>query len=110
LQQKNQLQDKIRKQLREVQLSPSSYDTAWVAMVPVQGSHQTPRFPQSIEWILQNQYDDGSWGTNLPGLVVNKDILLCTLACVVALKRWNTGGDHISRGTKSIIAFMRVLF
>ncbi|EEE57229.1 hypothetical protein OsJ_07210 [Oryza sativa Japonica Group] len=66
--QKNQLQDKIRKQLREVQLSPSSYDTAWVAMVPVQGSHQTPRFPQCIEWILQNQHDDGSWGTNLPGL------------------------------------------
>nr|AAQ72565.1 ent-kaurene synthase like-6 [Oryza sativa Japonica Group] len=100
--QKNQLQDKIRKQLREVQLSPSSYDTAWVAMVPVQGSHQTPRFPQCIEWILQNQHDDGSWGTNLPGSVVNKDILLCTLACVVALKRWNTGRDHISRGLNFI--------
>uniref|UniRef100_A0A0E0CM96 Uncharacterized protein n=1 Tax=Oryza meridionalis TaxID=40149 RepID=A0A0E0CM96_9ORYZ len=99
---KNELHDKIRKQLRDVQLPPSSYDTAWVAMVPVQGSHQTPRFPQSIEWILQNQYDDGSWGTNLPGLVVNKDILLCTLACVVALKRWNTGGDHISRGLNFI--------
>ncbi|XP_052141627.1 ent-pimara-8(14),15-diene synthase isoform X4 [Oryza glaberrima] len=100
--QKNQLQDKIRKQLREVQLSPSSYDTAWVAMVPVQGSHQTPRFPQCIEWILQNQHDDGSWGINLPGSVVNKDILLCTLACVVALKRWNTGRDHISRGLNFI--------
>uniref|UniRef100_A0A0E0G8K5 Terpene synthase metal-binding domain-containing protein n=1 Tax=Oryza nivara TaxID=4536 RepID=A0A0E0G8K5_ORYNI len=100
--QKNQLQDKIRKQLREVQLSPSSYDTAWVAMVPVQGSHQTPRFPQCIEWIMQNQHDDGSWGTNLPGSVVNKDILLCTLACVVALKRWNTGRDHISRGLNFI--------
>ncbi|KAF2945426.1 ent-isokaur-15-ene synthase isoform X2 [Oryza sativa Japonica Group] len=99
---KNELHDKIRKQLRDVQLQPSSYDTAWVAMVPVQGSHQTPRFPQSIEWILQNQYDDGSWGTNLPGLVVNKDILLCTLACVVALKRWNTGRDHISRGLNFI--------
>ncbi|XP_052141628.1 ent-pimara-8(14),15-diene synthase isoform X5 [Oryza glaberrima] len=99
---KNQLQDKIRKQLREVQLSPSSYDTAWVAMVPVQGSHQTPRFPQCIEWILQNQHDDGSWGINLPGSVVNKDILLCTLACVVALKRWNTGRDHISRGLNFI--------
>uniref|UniRef100_A0A0E0G8K9 Uncharacterized protein n=1 Tax=Oryza nivara TaxID=4536 RepID=A0A0E0G8K9_ORYNI len=99
---KNELHDKIRKKLRDVQLPPSSYDTAWVAMVPVQGSHQTPRFPQSIEWILQNQYDDGSWGTNLPGLVVNKDILLCTLACVVALKRWNTGGDHISRGLNFI--------
>uniref|UniRef100_A0A0D9YTX9 Terpene synthase N-terminal domain-containing protein n=1 Tax=Oryza glumipatula TaxID=40148 RepID=A0A0D9YTX9_9ORYZ len=99
---KNELHDKIRKQLRDVQLPPSSYDTAWVAMVPVQGSHQTPRFPQSIEWILQNQYDDGSWGTNLPGLVVNKDILLCTLACVVALKRWNTGRHHISRGLNFI--------
>ncbi|EEC73450.1 hypothetical protein OsI_07747 [Oryza sativa Indica Group] len=68
MQHKNELHDKIRKKLRDVQLPPSSYDTAWVAMVPVQGSHQTPRFPQSIEWILQNQYDDGSWGTNLPGL------------------------------------------
>uniref|UniRef100_A0A0E0BSX6 Terpene synthase N-terminal domain-containing protein n=1 Tax=Oryza glumipatula TaxID=40148 RepID=A0A0E0BSX6_9ORYZ len=51
-----------------------------------------------IEWILQNQHDDGSWGINSSSLSVNKDILLSTLACVVALKKWNAGSYHIRRG------------
>uniref|UniRef100_A0A0D3HUN3 Uncharacterized protein n=1 Tax=Oryza barthii TaxID=65489 RepID=A0A0D3HUN3_9ORYZ len=93
-----ELQAKIRKQLQRIELSPSLYDTAWVAMVPERSSSQAPCYPQCIEWILQNQHDDGSWGINSSSLSVNKDILLSTLACVVALKKWNAGSYHIRRG------------
>lgn len=98
LQHSKELQAKIRKQLQRIELSPSLYDTAWVAMVPKRSSSQAPCYPQCIEWILQNQHDDGSWGINSSSLSVNKDILLSTLACVVALKKWNAGSYHIRRG------------
>nr|BEL13046.1 syn-abieta-7,12-diene synthase [Oryza sativa Japonica Group] len=95
----DELRVTVRKQLQGVELSPSSYDTAWVAMVPVQGSPQSPCFPQCVEWILQNQQEDGSWGQSAgPSGEVNKDILLSTLACVLALNTWNVGQDHIRRG------------
>ncbi|KQJ84541.1 hypothetical protein BRADI_5g21497v3 [Brachypodium distachyon] len=82
---------RIRKQLLEPELSPSSYDTAWVAMVPSPGSPKLPCFPRYVEWILQNQHSNGSWGLSQIDSSVNKDVLSSTLACVLALKRWNVG-------------------
>uniref|UniRef100_A0A0D9WQV2 Terpene synthase N-terminal domain-containing protein n=1 Tax=Leersia perrieri TaxID=77586 RepID=A0A0D9WQV2_9ORYZ len=95
------LQASIRKQLQGVELSPSSYNTAWVAMVPLRGS-QSACFPQCIEWIMKNQNNDGSWGINPLGSTVNKDILLSSLACVLALKKWNIGSDQIRKGLSFI--------
>jgi ent-kaurene synthase len=89
---------RIKKQLQNVELSPSSYDTAWVAMVPLPGSPGAPCFPQCVEWILLNQQDDGSWGINDFGSSANKDILMSTLACVLALKKWKVGHEHMRRG------------
>ncbi|KAL6651356.1 hypothetical protein ACP70R_010281 [Stipagrostis hirtigluma subsp. patula] len=89
----------IRKQLQEVKLSPSYYDTAWVAMVPLQVSPHVPRFPQCVEWILHHQEEDGSWGRLNPfDSRVSKDVLSSTLACVLALEKWNVGREHIRRG------------
>uniref|UniRef100_A0A0D3G080 Ent-kaurene synthase n=1 Tax=Oryza barthii TaxID=65489 RepID=A0A0D3G080_9ORYZ len=95
---RKELQARTRDQLQTLELSTSSYDTAWVAMVPLRGSRQHPCFPQCVEWILQNQQDDGSWGTRGFGLAVTRDVLSSTLACVLALKRWNVGQEHIRRG------------
>ncbi|KAI5011335.1 hypothetical protein ZWY2020_013472 [Hordeum vulgare] len=89
---------RIRKHLHKVELPPSPYDTAWVAMVPLQGSSHTPCFPQCVEWILQNQHENGSWDINDFGSSANKDILLSTLACVLALEKWNVGQWLIRRG------------
>lgn len=76
---------------------PSSYDTAWVAMVPAPGSPLASRFPQCLDWIMQNQRGDGSWGLDgHPSLV--KDALSSTLACVLALKKWGVGDDHVRKG------------
>ncbi|KAM0916835.1 hypothetical protein ACQ4PT_009873 [Festuca glaucescens] len=93
---------RIRKQLLEPDLLPSSYDTAWVAMVPLPGSPQVPCFPRCVEWILQNQQRNGSWGLSQLDSTVNKDLLSSTLACVLALKKWSVGREHIRRGLRFI--------
>ncbi|XP_073001486.1 ent-kaur-16-ene synthase, chloroplastic isoform X7 [Typha latifolia] len=90
--------ERIREQLLEVELSVSAYDTAWVAMVPSPGSPGLPCFPQCVNWILDNQHSDGSWGLVHLHRSLIKDALSSTLACVLALKRWNVGEEHIRRG------------
>jgi len=93
---------RIRKQLQQVTVSPSAYDTAWVSMVPLPGFPHAPLFPQCIEWVLGNQNDDGSWGINIFGSAATKDILLSTLACVAALRKWNLGEEQMRRGLQFI--------
>ncbi|KAK1260387.1 hypothetical protein QJS04_geneDACA023784 [Acorus gramineus] len=80
----------------------SSYDTAWVAMVPSSNSPQSPCFPKCLQWLLENQHLDGSWG--LPGHIPSlmKDSLSSTLASVLALKRWNIGEEHMNKGIQFI--------
>ncbi|XP_037453550.1 ent-kaur-16-ene synthase, chloroplastic-like [Triticum dicoccoides] len=94
--------DVIRKQLNNPELSLSSYDTAWMALVPLPRSPSSPCFPGCVEWILQNQHDNGSWGIHEADSSAKKDLLLSTLACVVALKKWNIGLEHIRRGLSFI--------
>eukprot|EP01018_Ginkgo_biloba_P004093 Gb_39995 [translate_table: standard] len=80
--------------------TPSAYDTAWVARVPAIDGSARPQFPQTLEWILQNQLEDGSWGTQSHFLL--SDRLLSTLACVITLRKWNTGHLHLHRGLQFI--------
>jgi halimadienyl-diphosphate synthase len=54
-----------------------AYDTAWMA------SH-SKMFPKSLDWILNNQKDDGSWGCEVE---YYHDRLMSTLAAVIALSR-----------------------
>uniref|UniRef100_J3N8B6 Uncharacterized protein n=1 Tax=Oryza brachyantha TaxID=4533 RepID=J3N8B6_ORYBR len=98
---RDELQATVRKQLRGGEPWLSWYDTAWVAMVPLRGSPQAACYPQCVEWILHNQQYDGSWGQSSAG-AATKEVLLSTLACVVALKTWNAGPDHIRRGVNFI--------
>nr|XP_021842424.1 ent-kaur-16-ene synthase, chloroplastic-like [Spinacia oleracea] len=81
--------EKIRKMFQKVELSVSAYDTAWVAMVPSPATPNTPCFPgRSVDWILENQLCDGSWGLlDYRDASLVKDSLSSTLACVLALKR-----------------------
>lgn len=90
--------ERIKKMFNKVELSISSYDTARVAMIPSPTTPHSPFFPQCLNWLLDNQLLDGSWG--LPGrhpLLMN-DALLSTLACILALKQWGIGEDQMNKG------------
>ncbi|KAL7150087.1 hypothetical protein ABFS83_05G084900 [Erythranthe nasuta] len=100
--------ERIRERITngKVEITPSAYDTAWVAMVPEReysgGIISQPCFPQCLDWIIENQNSDGSWGLNLghPSLV--KDSLSCTLACLLALRKWNVAHKQIHKGLEFI--------
>ncbi|XP_021830387.1 ent-kaur-16-ene synthase, chloroplastic-like, partial [Prunus avium] len=89
--------ERIKKMFNKVDLSVSSYDTAWVAMVPSPNSTKDPFFPECVNWLLANQFHDGSWGPKFHPLLI-KDALLSTLACILALKRWSVGEEQINKG------------
>ncbi|KAK6930492.1 Terpene synthase, N-terminal domain, partial [Dillenia turbinata] len=82
----------------KIELSVSSYDTAWVAMVPSPDSPHAPLFPGCLKWLLDNQLDDGSWGLLLLDPSLTKDALSSTLASILALKRWGVGERQVKKG------------
>ncbi|KAM2009837.1 hypothetical protein ACFX16_004557 [Malus domestica] len=90
--------ERIKKMFDKVDLSVSSYDTAWVAMVPSPNSPKDPFFPECVNWLLCNQLHDGSWGPPNLQPLFTKDALLSTLACILALKQWNVGEEQINKG------------
>ena len=99
------MEERIREQLLNAgpPPQPSSYDTAWVAMVPAPGSPQSSRFPKCVDWILRNQRGDGSWGPLAAGSgdgpwSLGKDALSSTMACVLALRTWGVGDEHVGKG------------
>ncbi|KAI3678917.1 hypothetical protein L6452_38221 [Arctium lappa] len=47
------------------EITVSAYDTAWVALVQDVNGSGRPQFPSSLEWIVNNQLPDGSWGDHL---------------------------------------------
>jgi len=43
----------------DCRLGPSAYDIAWMARLPVNGGGG-PRWPELIDWLIENQWLDGS--------------------------------------------------
>nr|AOG18228.1 copalyl pyrophosphate synthase-like protein [Taiwania cryptomerioides] len=84
------------KSMGDGETSPSAYDTAWVARVPAVDGSNRPQFPQTLQWILQNQLSDGSWGEELCFLTYDR--ILATLACVITLTLWHTGDAQVKKG------------
>ncbi|XP_042383044.1 ent-kaur-16-ene synthase, chloroplastic-like isoform X1 [Zingiber officinale] len=94
--------ERISRQFQNVQLSASSYDTAWVAMVPSPTSPNHPSFPQFLDWIIKHQHSDGSWRLNHFQPFLIKDYLSTTLACIIALERWKVGQEQVRKGLNFI--------
>ena len=90
--------ERIRKLFHEVDCSVSSYDTAWVAMVPDPHSSKAPLFPKCINWIIGNQLHDGSWTLPHRHPLLLKDVSSSTLACVLAPKTWGIGEEQMHKG------------
>ncbi|CAH2047853.1 unnamed protein product [Thlaspi arvense] len=84
-------------------VSPSAYDTAWLAMIEDLNdvNAKKPMFPGCLDWILSNQNAlEGLWGNH--GDDNGDETLSSTLACVVALRKWNTGSLHVHKGKRYI--------
>nr|QND75951.1 diterpene synthase [Thuja plicata] len=82
--------------MEDGEISPSAYDTAWVARVHAFDGSAKPQFPQMVDWILQNQLPDGSWGEKSRFLACDR--LLNTLSCLVTLSIWGVGNNQVNRG------------
>ncbi|CAE5962779.1 unnamed protein product [Arabidopsis arenosa] len=81
-------------------VSPSAYDTAWLAMIEDVGT-QTPMFQGCVDWILSNQnVVEGIWGRHQDDN--GDETLTSTIACVVALRKWNIGSLHVHKGKRYI--------
>ena len=62
-------------------ISPSAYDTGFVARISdVEG---IPEFPQTLDWLVATQRDDGSWGSDVHH---EYDRFINTLSASIALK------------------------
>jgi hypothetical protein len=86
--------------LGEGRVEGVAYDTAWIARLAY--CYPNHGFEQSIEWLRQNQYEDGSWGAPV---IHYHDRFISTLAAIVALKEL---GDE--RDNKSIKQGERILW
>ncbi|GAB4831252.1 hypothetical protein Ancab_005265 [Ancistrocladus abbreviatus] len=90
-------------------VSPSAYDTAWLAMVADPRQPDEPMFKACLDWVLDNQNPAGFWGqTDWEGFPTI-DSLPATLACMIALKTWNLGHQHIQKGMAFISAHAAII-
>ncbi len=63
-------------------ISPSAYDTAWVARLIEQDQNLGE---DALEWLSTHQLSDGSWGTEKPACY--HDRVICTLSAMITLAR-----------------------
>lgn len=85
-------------------VSPSAYDTAWLAMVPADSNQpcsMEPMFRVCLDWVLKNQTQEGFWGECDAHGNPTLESLHATLASVIALKKWNVGMKNAEKGIKS---------
>lgn len=75
-------------------MGPSSYDIAWLARLQARPQSE-PLWPDLIEWLLENQHPDGSWGGQV---IYYHDRIICTLAAAIALCK----NGHSPRATEAL--------
>lgn len=62
-------------------MGPSPYDIGWMARLT--NSVNNDRWTDLLEWLLENQRPDGSWGGEI---VYYHDRIICTLIAAIALR------------------------
>ncbi len=62
-------------------ITPAAYDTGFVARISDEEGN--PEFPQTLDWLVANQRDDGSWGSDIHH---EYDRFINTLSASIALK------------------------
>ncbi|GLJ38365.1 hypothetical protein SUGI_0781320 [Cryptomeria japonica] len=91
--------------IEDGEISVSPYDTAWLARVPALDGSGEPQFPSCLQWVIDNQLTDGSWGDSNHFHV--RDRILNTLGCVIALKTWNVATGSVNKGLRFLEASIK---
>ncbi|KAJ4849672.1 hypothetical protein Tsubulata_019870 [Turnera subulata] len=85
-------------------IAPSAYDTAWLAMVPDPDKPSLPMFKNCLTWVLNSQKEEGLWGEYDGHGMPTIECLPATIACMIALNKWNVGEELIQKGLAFIEA------
>ena len=96
----NQIVDSFQKMGQgKGMISPSIYDIAWLARLNEDGVEIGK---EALEWLRENQLEDGSWGT--PYYVYNHERFISTLSALVALSKYGVPEDRvrIERGRETL--------
>jgi hypothetical protein len=72
-------------------IAATAYDTAWLASVTDPENGPDPRFPRALQWLVENQLPDGSWGGSVR---YQHDRVLCTLAALAPLATFGDSDEH----------------
>ncbi|KAJ0808596.1 putative alpha-farnesene synthase [Helianthus annuus] len=102
---KEEMFSRVKSEHLQSFVSPSAYDTAWVAMIPHPVEHNTPLFKGCLEWLVDNQHEEGFWGESIVDLPTI-DALPTTIACMAVLQKWGLGAKNIEKGLNFIQANM----
>ncbi|KAK1378444.1 putative geranyllinalool synthase [Heracleum sosnowskyi] len=86
-------------QVQSSLVSPSAFDTAWLALIPDTKNTENPMFKCCVDWVLNNQEEAGFWGDD-HNLI---HTLSSTLACILALATWNVGPQTIELGKSYVV-------
>ncbi len=88
-------------------MGPSPYDIAWMARLRTEDGE--PRWPDLIDWLLENQHPDGSWGGEIE---YYHDRIICTLIAIIALRengQTKQAQEAIKRGERYLWHHMHML-
>lgn len=78
----------------------TAYDTAWLASVPSREDRRRSQFPTALQWLVEHQHADGSWGGPVR---YEHDRILTTLAALAPLAtfgRRDADRDCVEDGTR----------
>src|ERR687885_17289 len=78
----------------------TAYDTAWLASVAARDDPRRPLFPAALQWLVEHQRPDGSWGG---AIRYEHDRVLCTLAALAPLASFGRRAedhDSVAAGTR----------
>jgi hypothetical protein len=76
----------------EGHMSAAAYDTGWVARIADPSG--APEFPETLDWLVANQREDGSWGSEV---FHEYDRFINTLSAAIALKQWGHAPEALER-------------
>jgi halimadienyl-diphosphate synthase len=82
-------------------ITASAYDTAWVAMVRDPHNPKQLAFPDSFDWLLKHQAQDGSWSGPFPFTLIG------TLAALLALLNAPEATEQTRYAARRAEAYLR---